>query len=252
MKHLEKVAIVTGGGSGIGQATALGLAQAGYAVVVGGRHAEPLAATVRQASAHGSRVMALTTDVSDAESVANLFAKVHEDFGRLDLLFNNAGQIGPAVPVEDVALEEWHSVVGTNLTGAFLCAREAIALMKTQIPRGGRIINNGSLSAHVPRRNSVAYTVSKHGMTGLTKSIALDCRSYDIACSQIDIGNASTKLATEMTEGTLQANGALSSEPTIDVAEVARVVVSMAELPLDTNILFLTVMATQMPFVGRG
>ena len=232
-----KVAVVTGGGSGIGRAVALGLDADGWHVVVAGRRRESLDKTV----AMGQNVVAVPTDVRDQRSIRDLFAAVRERFGRLDLLFNNAGTFPPPAPFEELPLDDWSAVIETNVTGAFLCTQEAMKLMKSQEPRGGRIINNGSLSAHSPRPNSVAYTTSKHAMTGLTKATALDGRDFDIACGQIDIGNA----ATEMTER-------LAGEPRIDVADVARAVVYMASLPLDANVQFMTVMATKMPFIGRG
>jgi len=248
----QGVAIVTGGGTGIGRAVALALAREGYAVVVAGRRREPLDATVEQGRASGARMLAVPTDVAEPASVRALFAAAHETFGRLDLLFNNAGLGAPAVPLEDLPYEQWRVVVDTNLTGAFLCTQEAIRLMKAQDPRGGRIINNGSISAHAPRPYSVAYTATKHAITGLTKSTALDGRSYDIACGQIDIGNAATEMTERMAAGILQANGSIAVEPRMDVEHVARAVLFMAALPLDANVQFLTVMATKMPFVGRG
>jgi NAD(P)-dependent dehydrogenase (short-subunit alcohol dehydrogenase family) len=248
----QGVAIVTGGGTGIGRAVALALARDGYAVVVAGRRREPLEATVEQGRASGARMLAVPTDVAEPASVHALFAAAHETFGRLDLLFNNAGLGAPAVPLEDLPFERWRVVVDTNLTGAFLCTQEAIRLMKAQDPRGGRIINNGSISAHAPRPYSVAYTATKHAITGLTKSTALDGRRYDIACGQIDIGNAATEMTERMAAGILQANGTIAVEPRMDVEHVARAVLFMAALPLDANVQFLTVMATKMPFLGRG
>ena len=252
MATSQGVAIVTGGGTGIGRAVALALAREGYAVVVAGRRREPLDATVEQGRASGARMLAVPTDVAEPASVRALFAAAHETFGRLDLLFNNAGLGAPAVPLEDLPYEQWRVVVDTNLTGAFLCTQEAIRLMKAQDPRGGRIINNGSISAHAPRPYSVAYTATKHAITGLTRSTALDGRSYDIACGQIDIGNAATEMTERMAAGILQANGSIAVEPRMDVEHVARAVLFMAALPLDANVQFLTVMATKMPFVGRG
>jgi NAD(P)-dependent dehydrogenase (short-subunit alcohol dehydrogenase family) len=249
---MVKVAIVTGAGSGIGRQTALALLQEGYAVFLAGRTQETLMATADAAGTAGSRAYAVPTDVTDPRSVRHLFAVTRERFGRLDLLFNNAGTGAPSVPLEDLSYEDWQSVVDTNLTGAFLCTQEAFKLMKKQDPRGGRIINNGSISAHTPRPNSAPYTATKHAITGLTKSTALDGRPYDIACGQIDIGNALTEMTSRMQEGVLQASGAVSIEPTIDVAHVARAVVYMASLPLDANVPFMTVMATQMPYIGRG
>ncbi len=247
---MRRVALVTGAGSGIGRAAAVALAGAGFTVVLAGRRREPLEAT---AETSGSDAVALTCDVRDPESVAALFAGIDARFGRLDLLFNNAGVGAPAAQLEDVTLEEWDSVLGTNLTGAFLCTQEAFRIMKRQTPRGGRIINNGSISASVPRPRSAPYTAAKHGITGLTRSTSLDGRSYDIACGQIDIGNAATEMTEPMTTtGVLQADGTVEREPTIDASHVARAVVYMATLPLDANVQFLTVMATKMPFIGRG
>jgi NAD(P)-dependent dehydrogenase (short-subunit alcohol dehydrogenase family) len=248
----SKVAIVTGGGSGIGRATALALAAEGYSVVVAGRHKFALDATAAEGAAAGARMLAVPADVSDRSSVSALFVTTQDTFGRLDLLFNNAGVGAPQIPLEDLTYEQWMSVVATNLSGVFLCTQEAIKLMKSQQPRGGRIINNGSISAHSPRPNTVAYTATKHGVTGLTKSTSLDCRKYDIACGQIDIGNAATEMTGSMLEGVLQANGLIESEPRIDVQHVARAVAYMASLPLDANVQFMTVMATKMPFIGRG
>ncbi|HKW69082.1 MAG TPA: SDR family oxidoreductase [Candidatus Dormibacteraeota bacterium] len=252
MGSADKVAVVTGGGSGIGRAVALGLAQAGYAVVVAGRRKEPLDVTVEQGVAGGGHLLAIPSDVTDPTSVSQLFGRIMQAFGRLDLLFNNAGVGAPSVPMEDLPYEQWKAVVDTNLTGTFLCTQEAIKLMKLQQPRGGRIINNGSISAHAPRPDSAAYTATKHAITGLTKSTSLDCRKYDIACGQIDIGNAATEMTERMTNGILQASGAIAVEPRMDVSHVARAVVYMASLPLDANIQFMTIMATKMPFIGRG
>jgi NAD(P)-dependent dehydrogenase (short-subunit alcohol dehydrogenase family) len=251
MESAGKVAIVTGAGSGIGRAAALALLREGYAVVLAGRRPEALEQTVTQAAA-GGRALAVPTDVADPASVRALFEKTRAAFGRLDLLFNNAGTSAPAVPLEDLTDEQWRRVVDVNLTGAFLCTREAFRLMKSQSPRGGRIINNGSISAHTPRPDSAPYTATKHAITGLTKSTALDGRKHDIACGQIDIGNADTEMAAKMKLGVPQANGSIAAEPMMDVEHVARAVVYMASLPLDANVLFLTVMATKMPFVGRG
>jgi NAD(P)-dependent dehydrogenase (short-subunit alcohol dehydrogenase family) len=252
MGSLAKVAVITGGGTGIGRAVALALAGDGYSVIVAGRRREPLDATAAEGSKLGARVVGVPTDVSDPQSVKALFAKTTEMFGRLDLLFNNAGSGAPPVPLEDVTFEQWKTVVDVNLTGAFLCTQEAIRVMKNQQPRGGRIVNNGSISAHAPRPNSVAYTATKHGITGLTKSTSLDCRKYDIACGQLDIGNAATEMTQRMSEGILQANGDIEVEPRMDVQHVARAVLYMASLPLDANVQFITVMATKMPFIGRG
>ena len=245
----EKVALITGAGTGIGKAAALALSQEGYAVVLSGRRKDKLEEVAAQAK---SRTLIVPGDVGDVAAVRALFAKAKETFGRLDLLFNNAGIGAPGVPLEDLPYEQWKAVVDTNLTGSFLCTQEAIKIMKSQDPRGGRIINNGSISAHAPRPNSVAYTSTKHAITGLTKSTSLDCRKYDIACGQIDIGNAETPLASRMKDGVPQAHGAIVPEPLMDVENVARAIVYMASLPLDANVQFMTVMATKMPFVGRG
>jgi NAD(P)-dependent dehydrogenase (short-subunit alcohol dehydrogenase family) len=252
MGSLAKVAIVTGGGSGIGRAVALALAKDGYSVVVAGRRQDALDATMAEGSNLGGRMLAVGADVADPASVRSLFAKTQETFGRLDLLFNNAGSGAPAIPLEDLTYEQWRAVVDTNLTGAFLCTQEAIKLMKSQQPGGGRIINNGSISAHAPRPNSAPYTATKHAITGLTKSTSLDCRKYDIACGQIDIGNAATDMTRPMAEGIVQASGSVQVEPRMDVEHVASAVVYMASLPLDANVQFMTLMATRMPFVGRG
>jgi NAD(P)-dependent dehydrogenase (short-subunit alcohol dehydrogenase family) len=250
----NKIAVVTGAGSGIGQAVALALAHAGYSVVLAGRRKEELArtASMRSGSDSSSKMLAVPTDVTDAQAVRTLFEKTKTAFGRLDLLFNNAGVDFPGVPLEDLTLEQWKSVVDVNLTGAFLCAREAIRLMKSQTPRGGRIINNGSIAAHAPRPNSAPYTATKHAVTGLTKSIALDGRQHDIACGQIDIGNAATALTERMAAGAAQPDGSVRPEPRIDLKHVADAVLYMAGLPLDANVLSMTVMATKMPLVGRG
>jgi NAD(P)-dependent dehydrogenase (short-subunit alcohol dehydrogenase family) len=247
-----KIAIVTGAGSGIGRATALALLAEGYHVVVAGRRPDALAETLARAGSDGNRGLVVPTDVTDPSAVHGLFEATERAFGRLDLLFNNAGSGAPPVPLEDLSVEDWRRVVDVNLTGPFLCIREAFRLMKRQDPRGGRIINNGSLAAYSPRPDSSPYAATKHGITGLTKSAALDGRKYDIACGQIDIGNAETDMAVRAKSGTRQANGSLATEPTIDPAIVARAVVTMASLPLDANILLMTVMATKMPFVGRG
>jgi NAD(P)-dependent dehydrogenase (short-subunit alcohol dehydrogenase family) len=248
----SKIAMVTGAGSGIGKYVAVALARSGYSVVLAGRRKEPLEATALEVRQADSEALAVPADVSDPASVRELFAKTKDTFGRLDLLFNNAGVSGRAVPLEDLAYEQWKSIVDTNLTGTFLCTQEAFKIMKSQEPRGGRIINNGSISAHSPRPNSAPYTASKHGVTGLTKVASLDGRKYDIACGQIDIGNASTELTDRMKKGVPQANGTIAVEPTMDPADVARAVVYMASLPLDANVQFMTVMATKMPFIGRG
>jgi NAD(P)-dependent dehydrogenase (short-subunit alcohol dehydrogenase family) len=248
----RKVAVVTGAGSGIGKAVAVALLKEGYCVVFAGRRADALAQAIHEARADEGQALAVPTDVTDPESVRALFAMTRDAFGRLDLLFNNAGIGAPAVPIEDLPLEKWKAVVDTNLTGPFLCTQEAIRIMKSQTPRGGRIINNGSISAHAPRPNSAPYTSTKHAITGLTKSTSLDGRKYDIACGQIDIGNAHTELAARMAKGVPQANGEIAVEPLMDVAHVASAVVYMASLPLEANVQFMTVMATKMPFVGRG
>jgi NAD(P)-dependent dehydrogenase (short-subunit alcohol dehydrogenase family) len=252
MTSSEKVAIVTGAGSGIGKAVALALMREGYAVVLAGRRKERLEAAALEGKSSGARTLIVPTDVSDPASVKALFAKTKVSFGRLDLLFNNAGTGAPPVPLEELTYEQWKSVVDINLTGAFLCTQEAFKLMKSQEPRGGRIINNGSISAHAPRPNSAPYTSTKHAITGLTKSTSLDGRKYDIACGQIDIGNAATEMTARMKSGVPQAHGSVAVEPTMDVENVARSVVLMSGLPLDANVQFLTVMATKMPFVGRG
>jgi len=252
MNVFKKVAIVTGAGTGIGKCTALALLREGYSVILAGRRVEPLEMTVKEAGPYGPQARVIPTDVSEPTSVRMLFTKTREIFGRLDLLFNNAGTGTPSIPLEDLTYEQWKSVIGVNLTGAFLCTQEAFKLMKNQTPRGGRIINNGSVSAHTPRPNSAPYTATKHGITGLTKATALDGRKYDIACGQIDIGNARTEMAAPMKDGILQASGVIAVEPTIDVEHVARAVVYMASLPLDANVQFMTLMATQMPFIGRG
>ena len=248
---MTKVAIVTGAGTGIGKASALALLKEGYNVALAGRRLEPLQEAVKESGA-GDRAMAVPTNVGDAGSVKALFAQVKQKWGRLDVLFNNAGSGAPAIPMEDLTLEQWQTVVDANLTGSFLCAQEAIRIMKAQSPKGGRIINNGSISAHAPRPYSVAYTATKHAITGLTKCISLDGRKDDIACSQIDIGNAATPMTERMTKGVPQANGEVKVEPRMDVAHVASAIVYMASLPLDANVQFMTIMATKMPFVGRG
>ena len=248
----HKIAVVTGAGSGIGRAVAVTLQSAGYSVVLAGRRAAELERTAAMAQASGRQMLPVPTDVSDPNSVQALFAKTKDAFGRLDVLFNNAGTGAPGVPMEDLTYAQWNAVVGVNLTGAFLCAQQAIKLMKAQDPRGGRIINNGSISSHVPRPNSAPYTATKHAITGLTKSISLDARKYNIACGQIDIGNAATEMTERMTAGVPQANGTTMVEPRMDVRHVADAVLYMANLPLDANVQFITVMATAMPFIGRG
>ena len=252
MATATKVALVTGAGTGIGKHSALALMREGYAVVLAGRRKDLLEATATEGKATGSPSLVVPTDVSDPESIRALFATTKDTFGRLDLLFNNAGIGAPPVPMEELPFEKWKAVVDTNLTGSFVCTQEAIKIMKSQQPRGGRIINNGSISAHAPRPYSVAYTATKHAITGLTKSTSLDGRKYDIACGQIDVGNAATEMTERMKKGVPQANGTVEVEPTMDVQNVARAVVYMASLPLDANVQFLTVMATKMPFVGRG
>lgn len=251
MRGKTKVAIVTGAGSGVGKAAALALVKAGYAVVLAGRREKALEAVAKRARAP-RRVLTVPTDVSDPASVKALFAKTKKAFGRLDVLFNNAGTGAPPVPLETLDVSQWRAVVDVNLTGAFLCTQQAIKMMKSQRPRGGRIINNGSISAHTPRPNSAPYTATKHAITGLTKSTALDGRKYDIACSQIDIGNAATEMTARMQQGVAQADGSTAVEPTMDVGHVADMVVHMADLPLDANVQFVTIMATKMPWVGRG
>lgn len=251
MSATGKVALVTGAGSGIGRAVTLALLREGYRVVLAGRRPDALATTVSLAPP-GAVTLPVTTDVTDPKSVRSLFERTSVAFGRLDVLFNNAGTGAPPIPLEDLTFEQWRQVVDVNLTGPFLCTQEAFKLMKSQTPRGGRIINNGSISATAPRPNSAPYTATKHAITGLTKSTSLDGRKYDIACGQIDIGNAATEMTVRMAEGILQANGTVAMEPRMDVEHVARAVVYMAGLPLDANVLFMTVMATQMPLVGRG
>ena len=246
-----KVAIVTGAGSGIGKASSLALLREGWAVALAGRRKDALEAVAREAKP-GARTLVVPTDVADPASIRALFARTKEAFGRLDLLFNNAGIGAPAVPLEDLPYEQWKAVVDTNLTGSFICTQEAFKIMKSQQPRGGRIINNGSISAYAPRPGSVAYTSTKHAITGLTKTTSLDGRKYDIACGQIDVGNAETPLTQRMKQGVPQAHGAIAVEPTMDVEHVANAVVYMAGLPLDANVQFMTVMATKMPYVGRG
>jgi NAD(P)-dependent dehydrogenase (short-subunit alcohol dehydrogenase family) len=252
MSSSGRVAIVTGAGSGIGRSVALAFLQDGYRVALAGRRKERLEQTAKDSGA-GERALVVPTDVTDASSIQSLFAKTREKFGRLDVLFNNAGIGTPgSIMLEDLTLEQWQAVVNTNLTGMFLCTQEAFRIMKAQTPRGGRIINNGSISAHAPRPNSAPYTSTKHAVTGLTKSTALDGRKYDIACGQIDIGNARTDLAARMAKGVPQANGQIAVEPLMEVEQVGAAVLHMANLPLETNVQFMTIMATKMPFVGRG
>ena len=252
MGAFDKVAIVTGAGTGIGRQVALALLREGYAVALAGRRAAPLNETAEMAGSAGSRALAVATNVGDPASVKALFARTKEAFGRLDLLFNNAGIGAPPVPLEDLTYEQWTAVVDINLTGAFLCTQEAIKLMKAQTPSEGRIINNGSISAHVPRPYSAPYTATKHAITGLTKSTSLDGRKHDIVCGQIDIGNAATEMTERMKEGVPQADGSVAVEPTMDPEHVAQAVAHMAGLPLDANVQFMTIMATKMPFIGRG
>jgi NAD(P)-dependent dehydrogenase (short-subunit alcohol dehydrogenase family) len=247
-----KVAIVTGAGTGIGKGVAIGLLEEGYSVLLAGRRAGLLEQTVGEAGSHGARALAVPTDVSDPASVRALFIAARDRFGRLDLLFNNAGITTRGVPLEELTVEQWKSVVDVNLTGAFLCTQQAFLIMKDQRPRGGRIINNGSISAHSPRPHSAPYTATKHAITGLTKSTSLDGRRFDIACGQIDIGNAATDMTATYAAGALQAHGEMAAEPRLDIAHVVRAVIYMASLPLDANVQFLTVMATKMPFIGRG
>ncbi len=250
MVAVEKVAIVTGAGTGIGKASALALAKVGYTVALAGRRKEALDETAKEAA--GARTFVVPTNVGDPASVKALFAKVKDHLGQLDLLFNNAGMGAPPVPLEDLTYEQWSAVIAANLTGPFLCTQAAFKIMKEQRPQGGRIINNGSISAHTPRPFSVAYTSTKHAITGLTKSTALDGRAYNIACGQIDIGNAATPMTERMTQGVLQPNGLMMPEPRMDVEHVAQAIVQMASLPLESNVLFMTIMATKMPFVGRA
>jgi NAD(P)-dependent dehydrogenase (short-subunit alcohol dehydrogenase family) len=249
---VSRIALVTGAGSGIGRAVSIALNSAGYSVVLAGRRAAELEKTAALAERRDIPTLQVPTDISQPDAVRALFARTKETFGRLDVLFNNAGSSTPAIPMEDLTYEQWSTVVAVNLTGTFLCCQEAIQIMKSQEPQGGRIINNGSISAHAPRPNTAAYTATKHAMTGLTKCISLDGRKYDIACGQIDIGNAVTELTERMTKGVLQADGTRKVEPRMDVKLVADAVLYMANLPLDANVQFMTVMATKMPFVGRG
>ena len=252
MSASGKVAIVTGAGTGIGKAAALALLKEGYRVALAGRRTELLEQVAKEAGEGAARALVVQTDVADRDSIVNLFAQTRQAFGRLDVLFNNAGIGAPGVNLEDLTFEQWKAVVDTNLTGSFICTQEAFKIMKDQTPRGGRIINNGSISAHAPRPFSVAYTSTKHAITGLTKSTSLDGRQYDIACGQIDIGNAVTPMTERMTKGVLQPNGTTMAEPRMDVSAVANAILYMDSLPLDANVQFMTVMATKMPFVGRG
>ena len=248
----NKVAVITGAGSGIGRAAALALNEIGYDLVLAGRRPEALEETAQLAKHTPPDMLCVPTDIADADQVATLFSRTKDAFGRLDVLFNNAGIGAPRIPMEDLQLEDWRRVVDVNLTGSFMCAQEAIRIMKDQAPQGGRIINNGSVSAYVPRPDTVAYTATKHAMTGLTRSISLDGRKHNIACSQIDIGNAESPLAERFKHGVPQANGQIQPEPVFDVDHVGRAIAYMAELPLDTNVQFMTLMATQMPYIGRG
>jgi NAD(P)-dependent dehydrogenase (short-subunit alcohol dehydrogenase family) len=254
MAQTQKVAVVTGAGTGVGKAAALALLREGYAVALAGRRKDKLEETAAEAKSLTGKALVVETDVTDPKSIRDLFAKTRDAFGRIDVLFNNAGIGAPAVPLEDLPYETWKKVVDTNFTGMFLCTQEAIKIMKAQHPRGGRIINNGSISAHAPRPRSVAYTATKHAVTGLTKSTSLDCRGYNICCGQIDIGNAATPLTERMAhgDGVLQGDLRMAQEPRMQAEDVGRAVVYMASLPLDTNVLFMTVMANLMPFVGRG
>jgi NAD(P)-dependent dehydrogenase (short-subunit alcohol dehydrogenase family) len=255
MSSKTKVAVVTGAGSGIGKRTALAFIDEGYSVVLAGRRKNPLEKTAAESVSAGGRVLVVPTNVADLKAVGNLFTKTRETFGRIDVLFNNAGIFGPSTPFEDIPYDEWKAVLDINVTGTFLCAREAFRMMKNQTPKGGRIINNGSISAHAPRPNSAPYTTSKHAITGLTKALSLDGRKYDIACCQIDIGNAATDLILSILKdgaGATQADGSVAMEPTLDLDHVARAIVHMASLPLEANVQFMTLMATKMPFIGRG
>lgn len=252
MTTARPIALVTGASQGIGRAVALGLLADGFRVVLAARRAEPLEALTKEARQQGGEALAVPCDVTDAASVEALFARIRDTYGRLDLLFNNAGVGAPAVPIDELELDTWHRAVNTNLTGVFLCSRAAFALMRAQSPRGGRIINNGSISAHTPRPFSAPYTATKHAVAGLTKALALDGRAFDIACGQIDIGNAATEMTERMASGVLQADGSTAVEPRMDVKHVADAVRYMASLPLDANVQTLTVMATKMPYVGRG
>jgi NAD(P)-dependent dehydrogenase (short-subunit alcohol dehydrogenase family) len=248
----NKVALITGAGSGIGRHTAVAFLEDGYSVVLTGRRVDALEETIAGAGDAGARALAVPADVGDPASVETLFRTIQEKFSRLDVLFNNAGTNAPGIPMEELSFEQWQAVVNVNLTGPFLCTQQAIRLMKSQNPMGGRIVNNGSISAHVPRPNSAPYTATKHAITGLTRSTSLDGRKYDVACGQIDIGNASTEMTRRMQSGVPQADGSMEVEPTIDVDHIARSVLYMANLPLDVNVQFMTVMATKMPFIGRG
>ena len=252
MASIKKVAVITGAGSGIGRESSLALLREGYAVVLAGRHMESLIETVKSEPSLEAQALPVPTDVGNPESVKALFAKTYEAFGRVDILFNNAGTGSPPIPFQELSFEQWKTVVDTNLTGSFLCAQEAFKIMISQTPMGGRIINNGSLSAHVPRPNAAPYTATKHAITGLTKALSLDGRKYNIACTQIDIGNAGTDMTAKMQNGVLQANGSIEIEPTFDVQHVGEAIVFISQLPLNTNVPFMSIMATTMPYIGRG
>ena len=252
MEKDQKISIVTGAGTGVGKSASLALADEGWTIVLAGRRKDPIEAVANEIKSRGGNASAIVTDTSDTKSVKGLFEETKRAFGRLDLLFNNAGTNAPGVSLEDLSFEQWTNVVNVNLTGVFLCTQEAFRLMKAQTPMGGRIINNGSISAHVPRPGSAPYTATKHAVTGLTRSTSLDGRKYNIACGQIDIGNALTEMAARMTKGVPQADGSIQVEPVMDVANVGKTVAHMASLPMEANVQFITVMATNMPFIGRG
>ena len=252
MEKDQKISIVTGAGTGVGKSASLALADEGWTIVLAGRRKDPIEAVTNEIKSRGGNALAIVTDTSDTKSVKGLFEETERAFGRLDLLFNNAGTNAPGVSLEDLSFEQWTNVVNVNLTGVFLCTQEAFRLMKAQTPMGGRIINNGSISAHVPRPGSAPYTATKHAVTGLTRSTSLDGRKYNIACGQIDIGNALTEMAARMTKGVPQADGSIQVEPVMDVSNVGKTVAHMASLPMEANVQFVTVMATNMPFIGRG
>lgn len=252
MEKDQKISIVTGAGTGVGKSASLALADEGWTIVLAGRRKDPIEAVANEIKSRGGNALAIVTDTSDTKSVKGLFEETKRAFGRLDLLFNNAGTNAPGVSLEELSFEQWTNVVNVNLTGVFLCTQEAFRLMKAQTPMGGRIINNGSISAHVPRPGSAPYTATKHAVTGLTRSTSLDGRKYNIACGQIDIGNALTEMAARMTKGVPQADGSIQVEPVMDVANVGKTVAHMASLPMEANVQFVTVMATNMPFIGRG